>query len=287
MSPPAVREHDAVRVAKTAVCTGICLACLGQGVAALAAAGSEAGPARATVEIQSAAAAAPLSPLTPLQALNLLRLRAAQRIKIGESPSGRKVIFNEGPVERARRFAGELLPVPDLPGLPSGALEPLIVRHSGEHRLDPRLVRAVIQIESGYNYRARSNRGAMGLMQLMPETAVELAVRDPYDADQNLRGGTAYLRQLIDSFRGSLEMALAAYNAGPGAVERHRGVPPYPETIDYVQRVLALYRGGGAPAVVPAVASVAASRPGRRPAPYVTRGASGRLLVTTSLSGLR
>jgi soluble lytic murein transglycosylase-like protein len=189
------------------------------------------------------------------------------------------VIFNETPVDHARRFAAELLPVPDLPGLPSGALEPIIARHSGDHHLDPRLVRAVIQIESGYNRRARSNHGAMGLMQLMPDTAVELAVRDPYDVDENVRGGTAYLARLIDAFPSSLELALAAYNAGPGAVERHRGVPPYPETIDYVRRVMALYRGG------PAGGAVQAST-GRRPAPYVTRGTNGRLQVTTSLSGL-
>jgi hypothetical protein len=241
-----------VRVAKTAVCTVICLACLAQG-AALATTRIEVGPAR----VRSP------QPGTP--------------IRVIEGTSGRKVIFNETPVQQARRFAADLLPVPDLPGLPSGALEPLIVHHSGTHRLDPRLVRAVIQIESGYNHRARSNKGAMGLMQLMPATAVELAVRDPYDADDNLRGGTAYLRQMIDAFHGSLEMALAAYNAGPGAVERHRGVPPYPDTVDYVRRVMALYQGNA-----PAVQYLS----GRRPAAHVIRGASGRLLVTTSLSGL-
>jgi Transglycosylase SLT domain len=218
------------------------------------------------------------------------------RVLVTQGAAGRKVIFNESSTQRARRFAGTLLPVPDLPGLPSGALEPLIVRHSDAHRLDPRLVRAVIQVESGYNHRARSNRGAVGLMQLMPATAVELAVGDPYDVDENLRGGTTYLRQLIDAFPSSLEMALAAYNAGPGAVERHRGVPPYPETLDYVQRVMTIYRGSALAG--PGGATVAAAMPGAAPryvlgrlqaprAPYVTRGASGRLVVTTSLSGLR
>jgi hypothetical protein len=203
----------------------------------------------------------------------------AKPVQVTLGAAGRRMIINETPVQHERRFAGKLLPVPDLAGLPVGGLEPLILRHSGEQNLDPRLVRAVIQVESGYNHRARSNKGAIGLMQLMPDTASELAVRDPYDADQNLRGGTAYLRQMIDAFAGSIELALAAYNAGPGAVEKHRGIPPYPDTVDYVQRVMALYRGGGGP-----VAAV--FRPGRRPAPYITRGPTGRLLVTTSLAAI-
>jgi hypothetical protein len=237
-------------VAKTAVCTGVLLACV----------------------VPAAALSSPSPALASDSSLH--------GVRIVEGLGGRKVIFNETPVERSRRFSADLLPVPDLPGLPAGALEPLIRRHCDAHRLDARLVRAVIQVESGYNHRARSNKGAMGLMQLMPGTATELAVADPYDADQNLRGGTAYLRRLIDAFRGSLEMALAAYNAGPGAVERHRGIPPYPDTRDYVRRVLALYQGGGA--ILPAVQW----RYGSRPAPHVTRGANGRLLVTTSVSGL-
>jgi len=215
----------------------------------------------------------------PFQRSDLLS--RPQSVRIAEGADGRKLIVNENSVQHARRFAADLLPVPDLPGLPSGGLEPIIRRHSEARHLDPRLVRAVIQVESGYNHRARSNRGAMGLMQLMPDTAVELAVDHPYDVDENLRGGTAYLRQLIDTFAGSLEMALAAYNAGPGAVERHHGVPPYPDTVDYVKRVMALYQGG-----LPQ--SVAWQwHPGRRPAPHVTRGASGRLLLTTSLPGSR
>jgi soluble lytic murein transglycosylase len=103
----------------------------------------------------------------------------------------------------------------------------------------------VVQVESGYNVRALSNKGAMGLMQLMPDTAKLYSVADPYDADQNLRAGTVYLRRLLDTFQGRLEHALAGYNAGPGAVEKYRGVPPYRETKDYVERVLGLYQGQG------------------------------------------
>lgn len=213
-----------------------------------------------------------------------------QPVRITRGAEGRRVIISETPLERARRFATELLAVPDLPGMPSGALEPIIRRHCDASHLDPRLVQAVIQVESGYNQRARSNKGAMGLMQLMPDTAVELAVSHPYDADENLRGGTAYLRQMIDAFPGSLEMALAAYNAGPGAVERHRGVPPYPDTVDYVRRVMALYLGEDSPLHAGQTARPGQALAGqwqqvRRPA-YVTRGANGRLLVTTSMGGL-
>lgn len=116
--------------------------------------------------------------------------------------------------------------------------EPLIQEHATRHALRPDLVRAVIQVESGFNPRARSAKGAMGLMQLMPATARELGVDDPYDPADNIRGGTAYLRQLIDRYDGDEELALAAYNAGAGAVDRYgRAVPPYRETRDYVKKV--------------------------------------------------
>ena len=103
-------------------------------------------------------------------------------------------------------------------------------------------MQAVVQVESGYNQRARSNKGAIGLMQLMPGTASDLAVADPWDAEQNLRGGTSYLRQMLDRF-GDLELALAAYNAGPEAVARFGGIPPYEETRNYVRRILHLFDG--------------------------------------------
>ncbi len=105
------------------------------------------------------------------------------------------------------------------------------------HGVRPELVRAVIQVESGFNPRARSHKGAMGLMQLMPGTASDLGVDNPWDPAQNIRGGVAYLGSLIRQF-GDEVLALAAYNAGPGAVARHgQRVPPYRETQDYVQKI--------------------------------------------------
>jgi soluble lytic murein transglycosylase-like protein len=113
----------------------------------------------------------------------------------------------------------------------------LITDHAARHGLSPDLVRAVIQAESAFNPNARSVKGAMGLMQLMPATAVEYGVRDAYDPAENIRAGVAYLKSLLVRYDSNEELALAAYNAGPGAVEKYGTVPPYRETRNYVAKI--------------------------------------------------
>lgn len=122
-------------------------------------------------------------------------------------------------------------------------LDPLIAQAGQGTGVDAALLHAVVQVESGYNPRAVSRTGAAGLMQLMPATAKRFGVRDRFDPLQNLRGGASYLAWLRDHFDGNLELALAAYNAGEGAVRRHGNrIPPYPETRSYVRKVLSLYQ---------------------------------------------
>jgi hypothetical protein len=114
----------------------------------------------------------------------------------------------------------------------------IIVSMARAHGVDPLLVRALIEVESGYRPRARSQKGAMGLMQLMPATARQYDVKNPYDPRANIAAGVMHLKTLID--RWGVELALAAYNAGEGAVQKFNGIPPYRETRNYVARILSL-----------------------------------------------
>ncbi len=144
-------------------------------------------------------------------------------------------------------------PLPELavPHPPASPLKPIrgedrydsmIIRVAKRHQVDPALVKAVIRAESGYDHKAVSHRGAIGLMQLMPKTAQALGVEDSFNPELNIDGGVKYLRQLMDQFDGDVRLALAAYNAGSKKVRKYRGVPPFKQTRFYLQKVFRYYR---------------------------------------------
>jgi hypothetical protein len=150
-----------------------------------------------------------------------------------------EVPYIEPPVEKAEET--QVAPVQqDRPLLDGTPYAEIIASAAEAHGVDPLLVRALIQVESGYRPRARSRKGAMGLMQLMPSTAREYNVRHPFEPKANIEAGIKHLKTLIDRFGDDVGLALAAYNAGPGAVEKFNGIPPYRETRSYVSRILAL-----------------------------------------------
>jgi len=144
------------------------------------------------------------------------------------------------------RITDDEVPYPEAEREPAPGISPtetsqapyaaIIDQIATEQGIDPRLVHAVIRVESGYNERARSRKGAMGLMQLMPDTARQYGVTDPYDPRANIEAGIKHLKALLQRF--PRDLALAAYNAGEAAVERFRGIPPYRETRDYVKQIL-------------------------------------------------
>lgn len=171
------------------------------------------------------------------------------------APTARQQTFQAmlmGSMPAFRPAASTSRPTSQGPGgygvqVPNG-YSPLVTDAARRYGVDPALVAAVIESESGFNPRATSPAGAKGLMQLMDGTARGLGVIDSYDPVQNVHGGTKYLRQMLDKYKGDTRLALAAYNAGGGAVDRFGGIPPYPETQRYVPRVLAAaekYRGVG------------------------------------------
>ena len=126
----------------------------------------------------------------------------------------------------------------------AGDIDSVIEQAAARHNVDPNLVRAVVKVESNFNPNAVSRKGAMGLMQLMPSTARQLKVQNPFDPEQNVDAGVRHLKQLLESYGGDIKLTLAAYNAGAGAVARSSGVPRYAETQNYVRRITNLYYGG-------------------------------------------
>jgi hypothetical protein len=125
---------------------------------------------------------------------------------------------------------------------PKGPVLTLVNKLAPSYNIDPKLALAIISVESGFNIRAVSRKNAQGLMQLIPQTAERFRVRNAFDPEENIKGGLAYLQWLLSFFEGDVRLVVAAYNAGERAVERYRGIPPYRETQNYVQKVTALYK---------------------------------------------
>ncbi len=161
------------------------------------------------------------------------------------------VCYTDAPLgKRADKIHKEKNPLaPDQNQIPrrsskdSGDYHTIVHEKASNYNIDPSLIKALIKTESNWNYRAVSRKGAIGLMQLMPSTATDMNVRNPFDPEENIEGGTKYLKYLIERFNGDITLALAAYNAGPKTVEKFGYVPPITETKQYVNRVLALYNG--------------------------------------------
>lgn len=147
-----------------------------------------------------------------------------------------KEAAKEAPKDAAPKLAKFTIPVE------TGTWRDTARKEAAEKEVDPLLVRAVIMAESAEDPLAISPKGAMGLMQLMPGTAKELGVSDPFSPHENVKGGVSYLSMMLKRFDGDVKLALAAYNAGPGAVEKHRGIPPFEETRAFVDRVLKFYK---------------------------------------------
>ena len=188
--------------------------------------------------------------------------------------SGRLIISDSPKSPAARSVAyigtgyGVAKPMPGLKRVT--AYDDLITEHASRHALQPDFVRAVIQAESAFNPWARSPKGAMGLMQLMPGTAADYNVLNAYDPAENIRAGTAYLKSLLTRFGGDVSLALAAYNAGPGAVEKYgRAVPPYKETRNYVSKITA--RTGTSAAAVPQIVRTVSVVDGREVVRYTNK----------------
>lgn len=190
---------------------------------------------------------------------------AGERVRLYLTPTGPSFVE----VDPASIVASENIVLPAPPPPEAATLAPppadipaLLARAGSAHDLDVELLASVIRAESGGNTRAVSRAGARGLMQLMPSTAAQLGVADSFRPDQNIDGGTAYLNALLVRYHDNLALALAAYNAGPSAVDRYRGIPPYRETRSYVARIIRDFNRRKAAAAATARSLVATTVPG-------------------------
>ncbi len=163
---------------------------------------------------------------------DVIALRLLKVLKVEGKTKRETECLLDPPLPPAARFASRPHPA-------KGQVASLVRKLAPQYQLDPELVLALIEAESNFNPRALSPKNAQGLMQLIPATAERFGVRDAWDPEQNLRGGMAYLRWLLARFKGDVQLALAGYNAGEGAVERHGGIPPYAETRAYVSHIIA------------------------------------------------
>jgi soluble lytic murein transglycosylase-like protein len=210
---------------------------------------------------------------------------AQAQIYMWRDSAGNPVLSDTPKDPSAKTFAvsttGTIRTTRSVPTSRSNRFDMLIDEHSTAHGVDRNLVKAVIQAESAYNPSATSVKGAMGLMQLMPATAQEYGVRDPYDPAENIRGGVAYLKSLLTKYSQNVELALAAYNAGPGAVAKYGTVPPYRETKDYVKKITVAV-DAAAPPVVRVYRTIEYVQ--GRPVPrYSTINTPGAELVSTTV----
>lgn len=209
---------------------------------------------------------------------------AQAQIYMWRDTSGNYVLSDQPKDPSAKTFAvsttGTIRTTRPLSGSRSTRFDTLIEEHSSANGVDKHLVKAVIQAESAYNPSATSVKGAMGLMQLMPATAQQYGVRDPYDPAENIRAGVAYLKSLLTKYSQNIELALAAYNAGPGAVAKYGAVPPYRETKDYVKKITVAV-DAAAPPVVRVYRTIEYVQ--GRPVPrYSTINTPGAELVSTT-----
>ena len=187
----------------------------------------------------------------------------ADQIVVLVDDQGHKVYVNNGEsaskVEwMMRSFQPNSLPVS---GTPPAGINQLVEQTANRLQMDPGLIRAIVRVESGYNPKAVSSKGAMGLMQLIPATAQRFGVANPFDPQQNLEGGVNYLKYLMALFGGDLSLSLAAYNAGEHTVQRSGGIPAISETQDYVRKVRSIYQAGDVSAPVKAAANTPLTTP--------------------------